>query len=87
MAERTRKAVQSPARQAKDRFLEDLDWAELHHSELLREYRGQWVAIYHQQVVASGKSIAQVKAEARRKTGRQHIPVYFVDSASTIYAS
>jgi hypothetical protein len=71
----------------KDRFLEDLDWAELHHSELLKKYREQWVAIYNREVVAHGVSIAQIKEEARRKTGRQHIPVYFVDSPSNIYAS
>jgi len=30
----------------KERYLEDLDWAEEHHSELLKEYRDRWVAVY-----------------------------------------
>jgi hypothetical protein len=68
------------------RFFEDLDWAEKHHGELLRKYRELWIAIYNEQVVASGESLAQVKEAAKQRTGRKHIPVYFVDSASTIYA-
>lgn len=68
------------------RFLEDLDWAETHHSELLQRYREQWIAVYNKQVVAHGDSLSRVKEEARQKTGRKHIPVYFVDSVSNIYA-
>jgi len=70
----------------KDRFLEDLDWAEIHHSELVDKYREQWVAVYNKQVVSHGDSLAQVREEAQKKTGRKHIPVYFVDSVSNIYA-
>lgn len=71
---------------AKDRFLEDLDWAGEHHSELLGKYRDQWVAVYNKEVVAYGTSIAAIKKTAQAKTGRKRIPVYFVDSGSNIYA-
>jgi hypothetical protein len=67
------------------RFLEDLDWASAHHTALLKRYRDQWVAIYKQHVVAHGTSLAQVKRAAQAKTGRKHIPVYFVDSGASIY--
>lgn len=68
------------------RFFVDLDWAEKHHGELLAKYREKWIAIYNKQVVANGESLAHVKKEAKQRTGRKHIPVYFVDSVSNIYA-
>ncbi len=72
------------------RFFEDLDWAEEHHGELLEQYRDCWIAIYNKQVVASGSSIRDVehhaKAKTKTKTGQKHIPVYFVESGSNIYA-
>lgn len=68
------------------RFFEDLDWAEEHHGELLEQYRDRWIAIYNKQVVASGSSIRDVEHHAKAKTGQKHIPVYFVESGSNIYA-
>jgi len=70
----------------KDRFLEDLDWAGEHHTQLLEKYREEWVAVCDKQVVAHGISIAEVRKSAQAKTGRKHIPVYFVESGSNIYA-
>lgn len=72
-----------------ERFLEDLDWAGEHHSELLKRFRDQWVAIYNKQVVAHGTSLEAVEKEAERRTGKdeKEIPVYYVDSGSNIYAS
>lgn len=69
-----------------ERYLEDLNWAGEHHSQLLEKYREQWVAIFNKQVVASGESITDVRKTAQSKTGERHIPVYFIDSASNIYA-
>ncbi len=68
------------------RFFEDMDWAEEHHEELLKKYRDLWVAIYNKQVVAYGSSIREIERQARAKTGQKHIPVYFVESGSNIYA-
>jgi len=68
------------------RFWKDLNWARAHHSELLTKYEDEWIAIYDQQIVAHGASIAEVKRAAPTKTGQKHIPVYFVESAGNIYA-
>ena len=68
------------------RFFEDMDWAEEHHGELLRKYRYLWIAIYNKHVVAYGSSIREIEKQARAKTGKHHIPVYFVESGSNIYA-
>ncbi|MBI1742898.1 hypothetical protein HYR54_07500 [Candidatus Acetothermia bacterium] len=68
------------------RFFEDMEWAEQHHDELLRKYGIRWIAIYNKQVVADGPSISKVEEKARAKTGKKHIPVYFLESGSNIYA-
>lgn len=71
----------------KERYLEDLDWAEAHHSELLKQYRDQWVAIYKGRVIASGESGREAEQEAKQKTGEEAIAMYYVDSGSSIYES
>jgi hypothetical protein len=70
----------------KDRYLEDLDWAGEHHTELLKKYRNEWVAIYNKQVVAHGHSGKEVKSRARAQAGDQPVAMYYVDSGSNIYA-
>lgn len=69
------------------KFLADLIWGRNHHSELLEEYRDEWVAIYKERIVTAGKDLAKVVEEAKNKTGKKQIPVYYVDSGSSIYES
>ena len=66
-------------------FWEDLHWGERHHTELLRSYRDQWVAILNKKVVAAGENLAQVEKEAKEKTGNDMVPVVFVDCGEHIY--
>jgi len=68
------------------RLLEDLDWAEEHHSELLVKYRDQWVAVYGKHVIAAGEQGKEVEKEALARLGKKHPALYFVDSGSSIYA-
>ncbi len=68
------------------RLLEDLDWAEEHHSELLRKYRDQWIAVYNKHVIAAGELGGEVEKEASTKLGKKRPALYFVDSGSSIYA-
>jgi hypothetical protein len=65
-------------------FWEDQKWGFKHYSELVRKYPDQWVAIRDKKVVASG-DLAEVELEAKRKTGKEDIPVIFVESGSHIY--
>ena len=67
------------------KFWEDQKWGFKHHTKLLEEYRDEWIAIVNKRVVASGKDIGKVEEEARRKTGKEFIPVMFVESGSHIY--
>ena len=66
-------------------FWEDLHWGESHHTELLKTFRDQWVAIQDKQVVSSGINLAKVKQEASERTGKKEIPVIYVDCGQHIY--
>lgn len=72
---------------ASKEFWEDLRWGEKHHTELLPQYRDQWVAISNKEVVAAGENLAQVKQTARKKTGKEWVPVLFVDCGEHIYGT
>lgn len=66
-------------------FWEDLRWGEKHHTELLKKYRDQWVAVHNKKIVASGENLEKVKTEARKKTGKEWVPVLFVEGGEHIY--
>jgi hypothetical protein len=66
-------------------FLDDLIWGRQHHTELLERYRDEWVAIHNKRIIASGKDLGEVEEEAKTKTGREKVPVFYVESGSHIY--
>ena len=61
-------------------FWEDFKWGHTHHTELLKSYRDEWVAITNKQVVSAGTNLAKVKQEAELKTRKKGIPTFFVES-------
>jgi len=68
-------------------ILDDQEWAFEHYAELTMKYSNQWVAIYNQQVVASGPNLRQVEAQAASKTGQaeEKIAVIFVEAGDQIF--
>lgn len=66
-------------------YLEDLRWGEKHHTNFLEKYRDQWVAIIDKKVIAAGENLSKVKEEARKKSGKEKIPVMFVECGEHIY--
>lgn len=66
-------------------FWEDLRWGEKHHGELLKEYKDLWVAISEKKVVAAGDHGAEVLAAAQKKTGKEQVPLLYVDCGEHIY--
>lgn len=66
-------------------FWDDLKWGENHHTELLKKYRDQWVAIQNKEVIAFGDNLDQVEKEAKQKTGEEWVPVVFVEGGEHIY--
>ncbi len=66
-------------------FWQDLRWGEQHHSKFLTQYKDQWVAIMDKKIIASGINLAKVKSDAQRKTGKDQIPVLFIDCGEHIY--
>lgn len=67
-------------------FIENLIWGRQHHAELLKNYRDKWIAIYNKNVVSANRNLEEVIKEAKRKTGEEQIPVFYVESGSHIYA-
>ena len=70
-------------------YLEDIDWVDEQASQLHRRYEDVLIAVADRQVVASGPSLAKVKHDASRKTGRppQQITVVFIEGAGAIYGT
>lgn len=66
-------------------FWDDFRWGEQHQSEFLKKYRDRWVAIQNKKIIAAGSNLAQVEQEARRKTGKEWVPVLFVEGGEHIY--
>ncbi len=66
-------------------FWEDLRWGESHHTQLLSRYKDLWIAIQNKEVISSGSDLSKVKMEARAKTGREDVPVLFVECGEHIY--
>jgi len=68
-------------------FWDDQDWALQHYAELTTKHSNQWVAVYNQQVVASGPAPEQVRTQAADKTGRarENIVVIFAEAGDQIF--
>lgn len=73
-------------RKMSKKYLEDLEWARNNHTELLKKYPDQWVAIVNKKVVSFGNDLSKVREEARSKTNLTEIPVMFVECGEHIYA-
>ena len=66
-------------------FWEDQKWGFNNHSELLKKFKDQWVAISDKKIVSAGEDLMKVEEEAKQKTGRKQIPVLFVECGAHIY--
>jgi len=66
-------------------FWDDQQWGLNHHSDLISQYKDQWIAIVNKKVVSSGEDLGKVEEEAKRKTGKKEIPVFFVECGAHIY--
>jgi hypothetical protein len=67
------------------RYWDDLNWARTHHTELLRDYRDQWVAVVDHEIVSNGRDLGQVEQEAEKKTNKKYIATMFIDGGEHIY--
>lgn len=67
-------------------FWDDQQWGFQHHSDLLDKYKDKWVAIVGKKVVSAGKDLGKVEEEAKLKTGREEVPVLFVECGAHIYS-
>ncbi len=68
-----------------DEYWEDSKWANEHFSEIVKKYPNQWVAIVDKQVVAAGRTIAEVEKAGTEKTGRDEFPIYLAEKGLRVY--
>lgn len=62
-------------------YWNDARWASEHLRDL-NNYRDLWVAIVDRKPVAYGKDHDEVKAQAKRLTGRAHIYMIFIECSA-----
>ncbi|MGQ9627938.1 MAG: DUF5678 domain-containing protein [Anaerolineae bacterium] len=60
-------------------YIEDQQWALENYGDLCGKYPDKWIAIVDKKVVAAGDNIEKIRAEAFQKTGREDVPVIFVE--------
>lgn len=65
-------------------FWDDKEWAFSHYSELMQKYPNYWVAIVNKEVVSAGKDLKKVRDEARKRTGREEIPLIFIEGEASV---
>lgn len=68
-------------------FREGYSWIRSHRADLHRQYQGQWIAVYLDKVVASGRGYVSVEKEAIRITGapQTKIPLVYMEDPHCIY--
>ncbi len=64
----------------------DMLWVRTHREELA-QYEGKWIAVYNQQVIASGKNGANVQKRALQKIGYDVPDLYlrFLEHSTCVY--
>ena len=60
-------------------FWIDNQWIMDHYDQLSQQYADQWIAVVSGKVTASGESISSVEKMAKKKTGKEYIPVMFIE--------
>lgn len=66
-------------------FWDDQQWGFQHHSDLIEQYKDQWIAISNKRVISSGTDLGKVKDEAKRIAKKKEIPVMFVECGAHMY--
>ena len=66
---------------------DERDWAysEAVYPQLARKYANRWIAVARHQVIAAGKDVTKVLAQARRKVDWEEIPLVFVERGIHVY--
>lgn len=69
-------------------FLANLGWAHRQWAKLTRQYQGKWIAVFHDQVIASDKAISSVEKRVRRLTKKkpfEDIPLLYIEDPHCIF--
>ena len=64
---------------------EDLNWARQNHSQLLHQYRGEWIGIYKREVLGTLRELEKLEKRGKLPTDKKNIAKYFVYPPDVFY--
>ncbi|MBI4397509.1 MAG: hypothetical protein HY586_00105 [Candidatus Omnitrophica bacterium] len=68
-------------------FLQNFRWAQKQWTQLTRTHQGKWIAVFHNQVIASDKKISSVEERVKSLTKKkpfEDIPLLYVEDPHCI---
>ena len=68
-----------------EKFWEDVLGGEESYVDLQRKYQYKWVAIVGKKIISYGKNRLEVKEHAIELTGKQYIPLIYIESEAVTY--
>tara|TARA_Y100000310_G_scaffold128087_1_gene127245 strand:- start:3228 stop:3470 length:243 start_codon:yes stop_codon:yes gene_type:complete len=68
------------------RFWTDREWAFSHLDAFQDKYDGLWVAVVDKKVAGVAQGPISARKIAKHKTGKDHIPVVFVESGQNFFS-
>lgn len=69
----------------KNDFWQNYQWILDHYNELSSQYADQWISANDGKVIASGRSIKEVERKVQKITGRNRLPIMFLEKGVHIY--
>jgi len=70
---------------APKQYWKDSKWANANFTEIVKQYPDMYVGIYKKEVIASGKTIAEVRDIAYKKIGIEELPIMFAEKKINVY--
>jgi hypothetical protein len=67
-----------------EQFARDQEWIEEHMAEFVQEYPDQWVAVYHQQIIAASPDLGVVQ-KAANEIEDYEVTIFFVEGRIYVY--
>lgn len=61
-------------------YYDDQEWAIANYERLMKKHPNQWIAVVSKEVVSAGEDLDDVETRARKKSGREHVAVLFIEN-------
>lgn len=68
-----------------EQFARDQEWIDEHMDKFVQEYPDQWMAVYHQQIIAASPDLGVVQQAADKIENREEVLIFFVKGRIYVY--